>query len=309
MGEVPVLTSQVAHAAFPKGCVAMRMREVLGEVFADARFAEYFAVRGHPSLSPARLATVLVLQFVEGMTDRQAADAVRGRVDWKYCLSLELVDPGFDASVLSEFRSRLAHGDRADLLFNRMLEVLRERDLLVKGGRQRTDATHVLAGIRSLNRLEFAAETMRAALESLSVAAPVWLVNHAPAPWWDRYAQRASDYRLPKSETARSELAVTFGTDGFKLLDAVHSARAPGWLRDLPALQALRRVWVQQYYRDHDGPRPREKGEFPPGAVAIKSPYDLDARYGIKRGMGWSGFKGQTPTTQKVTSSSRSPRV
>lgn len=80
----------------------------------------------------ARLAVVPVLQFAEGMTDRQAADAVRGRVDWKFCLSMELTDPGFDASVLSEFRARLAQGDRAELLLTRMLEVLREHGLLVK---------------------------------------------------------------------------------------------------------------------------------------------------------------------------------
>ncbi|WP_441251788.1 transposase [Kitasatospora sp. McL0602] len=93
-GEVPPLTAQVAHAVFPKGCLAIRVREELGEVFIDAQFAEYFAVRGHPSISPARLAMVLVLQFAEGMTDRQAADAVRARVDWKYCLAMELTDPG-----------------------------------------------------------------------------------------------------------------------------------------------------------------------------------------------------------------------
>ena len=100
-------TAKVARASFPKGCLAIRVRDGLGELFADEQFADLFAVRGRPALSPARLALVSILQFAENLTDRQAADAVRGRIDWKYALGLELTDEGFDASVLSEFRARL----------------------------------------------------------------------------------------------------------------------------------------------------------------------------------------------------------
>src|SRR6266702_2224381 len=108
--EIPVQTVQVAHAAFPKGTLAIRVRDAVGEVFSDAQFGDLFVARGHPALSPARLVMVTVLQYSEGLSDRQAADAVRGRLDWKYCLGLELTDPGFDASVLSEFRARLVAG-------------------------------------------------------------------------------------------------------------------------------------------------------------------------------------------------------
>lgn len=123
------------------------------------------------------------------------------------------------------------------------------------------------------------------------------MVDHARAAWWDRYAQRASDYRLPKGESGRAELALAVATDGYELLGLVRAADAPGWLREIPALGVLRAVWLQQHYRDHDGPRLRGKGELPPGAVAIKSPYDVDARYGVKRGMGWSGYKGHFTET------------
>jgi transposase len=105
--EIPAETSRVARAAFPKGCLVMRVRDALGPLFADEQFSELFAARGRPAWSPARLALVLVLQFVEGLTDRQAADAVRARLDWKYALGLDLCDSGFDASVLTEFRARL----------------------------------------------------------------------------------------------------------------------------------------------------------------------------------------------------------
>jgi transposase len=83
---IPATTAQVARAAFPQGCLAIRIRDTLGELFADAQFAQLFATRGRPAVSPARLALVLVLQFAEGLSDRQAADTVRGRIDWTYAL-------------------------------------------------------------------------------------------------------------------------------------------------------------------------------------------------------------------------------
>src|SRR3954447_8751564 len=110
IAPVPAATAQVAAAAFPKGCPAMRLRDELGAVYDDRMFASLYPARGQPAHSPWRLALVTVLQFTEGLSDRQAADAVRGRIDWKDALSLELADPGFDFSVLCEFRARLIAG-------------------------------------------------------------------------------------------------------------------------------------------------------------------------------------------------------
>jgi transposase len=217
---VPTVTAQVARAAFPKGCLAIRVRDVLGELFEDAQFAGLFASRGRPAVSPARLALVSVLQFAEGLSDRQAADAVRARIDWKYALGLELTDTGFDAAVLSEFRARLLTNGQTERLLHRMLERLRAQGLLVGGGGQRTDATCVVAVVRDLNRLELVTETLRAGLEALAAAAPNWLIAMVPEDWYQRYGQRASDYRLPQADAARAALAVTVGADGFALLNA-----------------------------------------------------------------------------------------
>jgi transposase len=164
--RIPAETSRIARAAFPKGCLAMRVRDALGALFTDEQFSELFAARGRPAWSPARLALVLVLQFVEGLTDRQAADAVRARLDWKYALGLDLCDPGFDASVLTEFRARLLADGQAERLLTLMLDRLGECGLLHGGGRQRTDATHVRMAVRDLHRLEQVIETLRAALEA-----------------------------------------------------------------------------------------------------------------------------------------------
>lgn len=155
--EIPLTTVQVARAAFPKGCLAIRVRDELGELFRDDDFASLFAKRGRPGHSPTRLALVVVLQFAEGLTDRQAADAVRGRLDWRYALGLQLTDVGFDASILTEFQARLANDGQAGRLLTLMLDRLRENGLLGKGGRQRTDATCVQAAVRDLVRAVWAA--------------------------------------------------------------------------------------------------------------------------------------------------------
>jgi transposase len=297
--DVPELTARMARASSPKGNLAMRIREELGEVYSDARFAAAFGVRGRPGISPGQLMMASVLQFSENLTDRQAAEAVRDRMTWKYALGLELEDPGFDASVLSEFRSRLVAGDLTSLALDALLERLAGLGLVKAGGRQRTDSTHVLGAIRELNRLELAGETLRAALEALAAAAPGWLAGVIDPSWQRVYGARIDDLHLPESQAGRRELMARYGTDGYFLLEQVHGPGAPGWLRELPAIQALRRIWVQQFYREVTGSRQevrrREKlpgGDgLPPGRDCLISPYDLDARYGVKRDHGWGGYK------------------
>ena len=171
-GSIPEETQRVAHGAFPKGTLCLRIADELGPLYGDDQFADLFPTRGQPAASPARLALTSVLQYVEGLSDRQAADAVRGRIDWKYALALELTDPGFDHTVLSEFRSRLVQGQAELQLLDTLLQRCRERGLIRPRGRQRTDSTHVLAAVRVLNRLERVGETMRAALNDLAVMAP-----------------------------------------------------------------------------------------------------------------------------------------
>lgn len=143
---VPGDTARVARAAFRKGNLFLRMRDEFGAIYTDNSFASLFPSRGQSAESPWRLALVTIMQYVKGLSDEQVADAVRGHIDWKYALSLELTDPGFDASVLSEFRTRLIAGGAEETLFDLMLDLFRARKLLKARGRQRTDSTHVLAG-------------------------------------------------------------------------------------------------------------------------------------------------------------------
>src|ERR671927_348074 len=298
---VPKHTARIARAAFPKSNPYLTLRDKLGTVFTDRDFADLYPEQGQPGYPPWRLALVTLMQFREGLSHRQAAEAVRARIDWKYLLGLELTDPGFDHSVLCEFRDRLLTGGAPERLLERVLEVSRELGVLKARGRQRTDATHVLAAVRTLNRLELVAETLRAALNATAAAAPDWLRGLAPPAWYERYGRRIEDTRLPKSEAEREAYARQVGEDGFCLLEALSGSQAPEGLATLPPIRALRTVWARHFERVETecnggasaGPRGarlrqiRGRGR---DENRIESPYDLDARFRAKSGMSWTGY-------------------
>ena len=174
INDVPELTAQVARAAFPNGNRYMQMRDTLGTIYADVQFADLYPPVGQPAEAPWRLALVTIMQFAENLTDRQAAEAVRGRIDWKYALGLELTDAGFDFSALSEFRSRLLAGAAEERLLTQLLAHFVERGLLKARGKQRTDSTHIVAAVRELNRLEIVGETLHHTSNVLAQRVPDW---------------------------------------------------------------------------------------------------------------------------------------
>jgi transposase len=288
---VPEDTQRVARAAFPRGNVYLQVADHLGSIYQDGQFAALFPTRGQPAEAPARLALATLLQFAEGLADRQAAEAVRSRIDWKYVLGLELTDPGFHHTVLSEFRTRLVTGEVETLLLDTLLTMARAQGLLKSRGRQRTDSTHVVGAIRVLNRLERVGETLRAALNSLAVVAPDWLQTVALPAWHDRYDHRVENYQMPKTDAARKAFAADIGTDGQRLLQAIDAARAQPWLQEIPAVQSLRRVWAEQYIEVHGMLSWREVKDMPSPAELIASPYDPEARYSTKRAVEWIGYK------------------
>lgn len=200
IGEIPAQTATVAKAAFRKGNLYLRLRDAFGVLYEDSDFAALFSHTGQPGVSPWRLALVTVFQFLEDLSDRQAADAVRARIDWKYALGLELDDPGFDYSVLSEFRARRVESGKTQLLLDRMLGHFRAAGLLRARGKQRTDSTGVLGNIRLMNRLELVSETLRAALNQIATVAPNWLRGITQEEWFGKYAHRVEEMRLPKSQ-------------------------------------------------------------------------------------------------------------
>ncbi len=289
--RVPETTAQVARAIFPDGNLVMRMYDEFEILFRDQAFADLYPTVGQPAAAPFRLAFITLLQFLEGLTDRQAAEAVRTRIDWKYLLCLELDDRGFDHSVLSEFRARLLTHEAESRLFDAILAWAQDRKLLQAGGRQRTDSTHVLSAVRMLTRIEVVTESLRHALLSLAVEAPVWLRTQISISWVERYEARASEYRLPKSKAKRMAWTNQVGTDGMALLSAIFADAAPPALRSLPAIEILRQVWIQNYTLREGQPVYRDNHNLPPAGRYISSPYDTAVRYASKRTTAWTGFK------------------
>jgi transposase len=276
------------------------VRDRLGELFPDAEFGTAFGTRGRPGWSPGRLALVTVLQMTENLTDRQAADAVRDKISWKYALGLDLDDEGFDASVLSEFRTRVVEHGLEQRVLDLLLDALKTEGLVGAGGKARTDSTHVISAVRDLNRLELAGESVRACVEALAVVAPGWLPAVIDvADWGRRYGARVDTWRLPTSKTKRAELVAAYGSDAVVLLRAVHTDIARPWLGELPAVEVLRRVLVQNYVISIDAAgreviraREAEQDGLPPGRVRLSSPYDLDARWAGKGDdLYWNGYK------------------
>jgi len=287
---VPELTARVARASGPAGTTAVWVRDRLDGRWADEDFAGWHPRDGRPGISPAQLATVCVLQFLLDLSDRDAAEAVRCRIDFKYALGLDLDDPGFHHSVLGDFRDRLLEEGRADRLLDLALARLKEAGLVRERTSRRTDSTHVLAAVRDLTRLELVTEAVRAALEELARTAGHALAGLVDDDWGRRYGRPV---RLGKNPTRPKTRMNEAGADARRLLEHL-AARCPGLLRGT-RVEALRQILVQNYHWDPAG-RLRwrdDEGDagLPPSAARIVSPYDPAARYACRGQVTrWTGY-------------------
>ncbi|MER5363535.1 IS1182 family transposase [Streptomyces sp. NPDC002785] len=277
----------------------MWVRDRLDGLWCDEDFADWYPRDGRPGLSPAQLATVCVLQFLLGLSDRQAAEAVRCRIDFKYAMAMELDDPGFHHSVLGDFRDRLAEDGRADRLLDLALARLKEAGLVRERTTQRTDSTHVLAVVRDLTRLELITESVRAALEEVAGTSPHLLDELVDEEWGRRYGRPV---RLGKNPTKPKTRILATGNDAVRLLKHLYQRgadRASG-----PRIQALRQIMVQNYHHDTAGHLRWRTAEtedgpgLPPSSRAIVSPYDTSARY-ARHGhiISWKGFSAHLTET------------
>ena len=287
---VPEETQEIARAAFPKGNPYMKMRDELGIFYEDTRFGELFSHTGQPALAPWRLMLVMIMQYAENLTDRQAAEAVRGRIDWKYALGMEMRDAGFHYSVLSEFRDRLIASEKERMLLDEMLTRFQEKGLLKERGKQRTDSTRILTVARHLNRIGCVVETLRRALNEIATISPDWLLDQVTTEWFDRYGPRFDSYRLPKKKEELHQLRREIGEDGYHLLSVIQNDTAPAYLKELPGVEILRKVWIQQYFLENDQVKWRETGNLPPQRLFIQTPYDEEARNRTKRKHNWTGY-------------------
>ncbi len=291
IAPIPAETAQLAWKVNPKGTLIMRLRDRLGSLYQDEDFVELYPATGQPAFAPWRLALIIVFEYLEGMTDRQAAEAARNRIDWKYALSLELDDPGLDASILSEFRQRLSKHEQAALLLEKLVQVGQQEGWIRSNSKVRTDSTHILAKVRRLNQLELVGETLRAALDAVTKADAQWVLGHVPREWAQRYGLLINERRLPKSEKERERWGQQVGEDGFCLLEMLQEPTTPARLLQVPELAILQRVWQQCYQRNEHGQVSWRDGPRLAAKERIISPYETDARAGCKGNKTWLGYR------------------
>jgi transposase len=185
----------------------------------------------------------------------------------------------------------LIEGEKEEVLLTTLLKICSERGWLKERGKQRTDSTHIEGAIRITNRLVCTGEALRAALNSLASVVPHWLSARVGSEWYERYERRIEDFRLPKEAKKREEWAEQIGQDGLQLLQWVKQAEQAGWLREIPAVEILRQIWIQQFWVEEGKIRFRSNQDIPPASVLISSPYDPEARMSVKRDTAWTGYK------------------
>jgi len=229
--------------------------------------------------------------MLEKVPDRQAAEWVVSRIDWKYALHLSLTYAGFHFYDLCAFRARLIQGEEERLVFEEILERLKAMGLVKRRGKARTDSTHLLAMVERLTLLELVGESIRVALRAVKIVVPQWVEEHLPAAFVETYEQRQSQYGLGEDKV--QEELVKVGQDGFWFLSQLDQS-APGDVRELAQVATLRTVLSQQFPEGPGkGPAPKQ----PHGKEVIESPHETEARRGVKRDKAWTGYKTQVTET------------
>jgi transposase len=285
--EIPQETRACAEALLSEESVYRLIGQEAEQILGEAEFEDMYAEEGRPAINGVLLALVTVFQFLEKLPDRAAGMMAVMRLDWKYALRQELNWKGFHYSDLCNFRKRLlAHGREA-VVFERVLTYLRERGYVQKGGKQRTDSTHIVGHVMALSRLEVVWESIRVALNGLISTDAPWVLKWLPSSFVELYSARRSDYRLKDSEVAPALHKA--GKEGQWLVTQVLTTGSQELL-SLPELTLLRRVLEEQYAPDAAGvPQTRPAGQVT-GDV-ISSPHEPQARYGNKGNHAWIGYK------------------
>jgi len=291
---MPVETAEVGSVLLKEESPYKLVGEKLFYKIREQDFVDLYSVEGKPGISPVILTFVSIFQFMEKLPDRQAAEAMRMRMDWKYALHLPLTYEGFDFSVLSEFRDRLLKHGAEGRVFDTLVNEFREMGLIKERGKQRSDSTAMLSKVRKLSRLEMVVETLRLAVEAILKADREWGERLIPPSWEEMYGERFVMQRYSQQEWKQYEEQI--GPDGQWLLERLEGEDAPAAISDLPEVQVLKTAWAQQF-RESEGQIDYQELKRYDGHTQIQTPHDPEARYGKKRYQEWLGAKVQLTET------------
>jgi transposase len=288
---LPTDIAAIGAAVLPSTNPYRLVGDQLADLLTDIDFAPLYTNHGRAAISPALLALVTILQYLEDVPDRQAAELVRVRLDWKYALHLPVTDLGFDFSCLCYFRRRLVTHQQEQALFDLVLARIRSLGLIKQRGKQRTDSIAVVGAVRELSRLELVSETLRLVLRTLEQTAPLWAQRELPASFREQYVRRVQDYRL--SEAERQLALQQTGQDGAWLLERLGTA--PPEAAAAAAVGILRHVWEQQYCQQEGVVSVR--ADTVDCTELVVTPHDPGVRVGEKRGHTWRGEKAHVTET------------
>jgi transposase len=291
---MPAETAAIGKAILKEDSPYRLIGDRLFERYSENDYADLYSPEGKPGISPVILAFVTVFQFMERLPDRQAAESLRMRMDWKYALHLPLAYEGFDYSVLSEFRDRLLAHQAEGRVFEQLVQEFRTMGLIKERGKQRTDSIAMLMKVRHLSRLELVVETLRLAVGAILKADRAWGEALIPPSWEERYGERFVLQRHTKEELAEHDKNV--GSDGEWLMARLAGEGAPAEIKNLAEVQVLKTVWAQQF-REAQGKIMYQAGSRYDGHTQIQTPHDPEARYSRKRYKEWYGGKVQVMET------------
>lgn len=291
---MPKETGEIGEKILSGDSVYKLVGDDLFNQFTEADFADLYPEEGKPGYSPVILGFVSIFQYLEKYPDRQAAEALRMRLDWKYALHLPLDNAGFDFSVLSEFRDRLLECQAERRIFDRLVEAFQAKGLIKERGKQRTDSMAMLTKVRRLSRLELVVESLRLAVGAVLKKDRTWGEAVIPPDWEERYGERFVMQRHTKEEWEGYDRTV--GEDGQWFLARLESEGAPAELKNLPEVQVLKTVWAQQFQQE-TGKIVYQPSVSYDGHTQIQSPHDPQARYSKKRIQEWVGGKVQATET------------
>lgn len=291
---MPTETGRIGRKLLKENDAYRLIGDQLFEQLNEEEYADLYSAEGKPGISPIILGFVTVFQFMERLADRQAINSLCMRLDWKYALHLPLEYEGFDFSVLSEFRDRLIKGGATGRVFEKLVEQIRALGLIKEHGKQRSDSIAMVTKVRRLCRLETVVETLRLAIVAIVNTDQEWSEEIIPPSWEGKYGERFVRQRYSEKEWAEYEEHI--GENGAWLLQRLEEGSAPAELQNLPEVQVLKTVWVQQF-REEEGEMVYTDLKKYDGHSQIQSPHDPEARYSRKRHFEWVGDKVQVTET------------
>jgi len=289
--DIPEDTRVVGDVILSSDDVCHYLAHHIGEILSEEDFRAFYSSTGRSGIHPFILSIVTVLQYLEKLPDRKASQQVVKRIDWKYALHQTLIWMGFHYSDLCNFRKRLLAHDAESLIFDKLVSHLVDRGWLKSGGKQRTDATHIVGEVKRLSLLELKWESLRMALVDLMSEDAKWVLSNLEEAFTESYASSRNTYRMSEADLKQVEKQVE--GDMLRLLNQIDQAGQADWLK-LTHVQLLYRVGREQL----DCVDPSEFPDWQDSALSldlpdglIASPHDPDARFSQKRSTQWVGYK------------------